>query len=189
MNCIIIHGSNPKDKEKIKRGVPTQNKRNWLSWLKGKLEEKGIKTDTPLMPKNESPLYEDWKNEIENLFVDENTILVGQSAGGGFLVRWLGENEIKSKKLILVAPAIVHNEEYSYLEKMLKFKINKNIKNNTGEIVIFVSDDEREGIKKSVKILHEHLGGKLIELKGKGHFTMKYSIEKAFPELLKEVLE
>jgi predicted alpha/beta hydrolase family esterase len=96
MNCIIIHGSNAKDREKIKQGFPEQNKRNWIPWIKKELEDKGIKTYTPLMPKNWNPLYKEWKGEFEKLNVDEDTILIGHSAGGGFLVRWLGENQCKS---------------------------------------------------------------------------------------------
>ena len=41
----------------------------------------------------------------------------------------------------------------------------------------------------SVKIYHKKLGGKLIELKGRGHFLEKHMGTKEFPELLNEVLE
>lgn len=84
MNCIIIYGSNPRDREKLKAGFPFQNKRHWISWLKEKLEEKGIKVFTPLMPENWRVVYENWKKEFEKLPVDEESILVGHSAGAVF---------------------------------------------------------------------------------------------------------
>ena len=84
MNCIIIHGANKKDEEKIKKGFPTQNKRNWIPWIKKRLEEKEIETFTPLMPKSWNPEYAEWKEEFEKLPLNEETILIGHSAGGAF---------------------------------------------------------------------------------------------------------
>lgn len=39
--------------------------KHWIPWTKKQLEEKGIETETPLMPKPWQPVYEDFKSEFE----------------------------------------------------------------------------------------------------------------------------
>ncbi len=56
------------------------------------------------------------------------------------------------------------------------------------EIIIFTSNDEEEDGKKSVKIFHDILGGKIIELKNHGHFTFDDMKTYEFPELLNEII-
>lgn len=191
MNVIIIHGSNAKDKENIKKyNLPPQNKRDWISWIRSELEKKNIKISTPLMPENWSPDYEKWKKEFEKLYVDENTILIGHSSGGAFLARWLGETNTKVKKLILVAPAITNKRKEAWeLDEFHIFKINKNIKNNVTKIIILYSDNDHKSILESCKIYSKELNVKPIILKNKGHFTEKSMGTNKFPELLEKILE
>jgi predicted alpha/beta hydrolase family esterase len=162
--------------------------KHWMPWLKSKLEDKGIKTAIPLMPEPWEPHYEEWKKEFEKLTINKDSILIGHSSGGGFLVRWLGETNKKIRKLILVAPAIIHSGEWEPLEDLLKFEINKKIRDNVGEIIIFVSNDDSQGIKESVEIFSEALDITSTELIGKGHFTMRDMGTEKFPELLDVVL-
>jgi hypothetical protein len=190
MNCIIIHGCNPKDKIKVEQeGFPPQNERHWFPWLKKELEEKEILTETPLMPKNWKPLYSEWKNELEKLDINEETILIGHSCGGGFLVRWIGDTKRKIRKLILVAPAIAHSDYLGPFDDLMKFEVDSNLCNLVRDIIIFVSDNERDSIKESVKIFSKKFGVEPIILKDKGHFLEKHIGTKEFPELLKKVLE
>ena len=187
-NVIIVHGSNACEKEKLSKGFPTQDKRNWLPWIKEKLEEKGIECKNPLMPNNDKPKYEEWKQEVENIKVDKNSVLIGHSAGGAFLVRWLGDTKKKIKKLILVAPAKIAHEESDYIKDFYSFYIDQDIKERVNEIVIIKSNDDHNYILKSSKIYEKALGGKVIELKRKGHFTETSMGTKEFPELLEEIL-
>jgi len=187
MKVVIVHGSNPIDREKIERGEPPQNLRHWIVWLKEKLEEKGYEVFNPLMPKNWDPNYKEWKEEFEKIPVDEETILIGHSAGGGFSVRWLGETKRKIKKLILIAPAITRGK-YVNPKELLNFKINRDILKQINSLIIFTSDDEREELKEAAKIYGNELKVKPIELKKHGHFTFKGMGTKEFPELLEEVL-
>jgi len=187
MNCIIIHGSNKKDLERMKEeGLLPQNKRHWIPWIKQELEKRGIKTFTPLMPRNWAPEYDEWKKEFGKLHVYENTVLVGHSLGGAFLVRWLGETKKKVKKLILLVPAY-DSRVYPYLKDFLDFEIDETIKERVEEIVIFSSDEDRHTLD-SVKFYNEKLKGRLIEIKGMKHFIEKYMKTKEFPELLGGVL-
>ncbi|MEK6859782.1 MAG: class I tRNA ligase family protein [Nanoarchaeota archaeon] len=173
MNCVIVHGGNSENDKNYNK--------HWIPLIKKKLEEKGIKTENPLMPVNNKATYSDWKKIFEKLKIDENSILIGHSRGCAFLVRWLGENKKIIKKLILVAPWKIANKEYKRV--FYDFKIDRTIKERAKEIIIFTSNDEELDGKKSVEMYHSAFGGEIIELKNRGHFT-----QEEFPELLDEII-
>jgi len=191
VNCIIIHGSPIRDKRKDKDYV-LEIEKHWLLWLKEELEKQDVETFIPAMPEPWKPKYEEWKKEFEKLRseVNKNTILIGHSAGGAFLARWLGETEREVKKLILVAAGkIIREASQDRLKELYTFDIDKNIKNNVEEIVVFISDDELEHRKESARIYEKELEARLIEMKNMGHFVMKDMGTHEFPELLEEVLK
>lgn len=103
-------------------------------------------------------------------------------------MRWLGETKKGIKKLILVAPAL-GSEENEFYKKFCEFEIDNTIKKRVDEIIIFVSNNDKPGRLESGKLFSEKLGGRLIELKGRGHFTESGMGSKEFPELFREVLE
>jgi len=186
VNCIIIHGCPPSEVEFMTPDKHTYYK-HWIQWAKNKLIAKGITTEAPLMPYPWEPDYEAFKKEFEKYPVSEYTILIGHSCGCAFLVHWLGETKKKIKKLILVAPWKIPKKNNVFKEKFYTFPIDETIKSRVGEIVMFTSDNEREDGKKSLEIYKKSLGGKIIELKGKGHYIFKDMGTEEFPELLKEV--
>jgi len=181
-NCIIIHGSPDNSKD------DTYDK-HWMPWIKKELELRDIKTVVPRMPEPSKPVYEIYKKEFEKNLIDEDTILIGHSRGCAFLVRWLGDSKQKVKKLILVAPYKVVVEKNKFKEEFSNFKIDKSIKECVQEIVIFTSDNEEVAGKESVNIYHKALGGKIIELKGRGHYTFGDMGTEEFPELLNEIIK
>lgn len=190
MKVVIVHGSSPNDKENIiKYNLLPQNKRGWIGWIKEELEKKGVRCVAPLMPENWEPVYENWKEEFEKIDINEDDVLVGWSSGGAFLVRWLGENNIKAGKLILLAPAIAHGSLKSgIMRDFHEFEINKEIKKRLNNIILIESDNDTEGILKSCKIYSEEFSIKPIILKEKGHFT-EHIMGREFPELLSEILK
>ncbi len=138
----------------------------------------------------ESSVYGEvaFKEEFEKYPVSENTILVGHSCGCAFLVRWLGEQKTRIKKLILVAPWKIPKENNSMKEKFYTFPIDETLESRVGEIIMFTADNEREDGKKSLEIYKSSLGGRVIELKGRGHYIFGDMGTEQFPELLKEFL-
>lgn len=188
MNCIIIHGC-PSNVEKARSPERRTYNKHWIPWIKKKLEEEEIKVETPLMPDPWKPDYESWEKEFNKLEINEDSILVGHSCGCAFLVRWLGGNNKKVNKVILVAPWKIPEESNEIKKKFYNYSINEDIKSKFNESVIFTADDEHEDGKKSAKIFHDALGGKVIELKNHGHYILGDMGTKEFPELLKEVLE
>mgnify|MGYP001615780237 CR=1 FL=1 len=183
MNCIIVHGC-PSREEK---SDITYNK-HWLQWTRDKLTASGIKTEIPLMPNPWRPEYESFKKEFEKYSVNKNTILIGHSCGCAFLVRWLGETGKKIDKLILVAPWKIAYRKDGSDKNFYEFPIDETIRSRVEKITIFTSDNDYEDGRKSAKIYHNGLGGKLIELKSHGHYTLGDMGTEEFPELIKEVL-
>jgi leucyl-tRNA synthetase len=188
--AIIIHGSPRKDTRKNPDYI-SDNKRHWIPWIKQQLEKNNFKVCAPLMPAPWRPDYEEWKKEIEKLDLDINkeSILIGHSAGGAFLVRWLSEKQTKINKLILIAPSKVIIDDNIRLKHFNDFKIDKNVKKLAQEIKIFISNDEIPYRIKNSEIYKKELNAKLIRLKNKGHFTFKGMGIKEFPELLEEIFD
>jgi predicted alpha/beta hydrolase family esterase len=65
--------------------------------MKNELEKRKIRVYIPLMPESWSPKYEKWKEILDKLLIDSNSVLIGHSAGCAFLTRWLGETKKKVK--------------------------------------------------------------------------------------------
>ncbi len=187
-NCIIIHGCPPNSEELININDPGSYHKHWIPYIKKNLILKGIDTETPMMPTPWEPDYDAYKKEFEKYLINENTILIGHSCGCAFLVRWLGESKKKIKELILVAPWKIPKKDDSIKEKFYTFPIDETIKSRVQKIVIFTSDNEVENGKKSLDMYKEALGGKIIELKGRGHYVSYYLANEKFPELLTEII-
>jgi uncharacterized protein len=179
-NCIIIHGcpSAPSD---------MTFDQHWIPWIAGVLNASGIPTTIPLMPEPWKPDYEKYKKEFEKQEINDNTILIGHSCGSAFLVRWLGDSKRKVNKLILVAPWKIAGEK-SLKKSFYEYPIDETIKSRVGKIVMFTADNEEDMGKMSLKIFHDALGGKIINLKSHGHYTMEDMKTEEFPELLNEVV-
>lgn len=184
-NCIIVHGC-PSDSREEKTKAYAKH---WMPWIKRELTSWGIQTEIPLMPEPWHPDYQVFKREFEKYIVDESTILIGHSCGSAFLVRWLGETKNKAKKLILVAPwksFIDPNDQYR--KKFYTYDIDETIRERVGSITMFTADDEDPAGKKSLIMFSDALGGKVIELKGRGHYTHEDMHTEEFPELVKEII-
>ncbi len=185
--AILIHGWSEK-KDYFDMTIPSDSNNHWFPWIQKHLSVKGFDCQTPEMPNGYEPNYEVWKNTFENLKPDENTILIGHSCGGGFIVRWLSENNLKVGKVILVAPWI-DPDKNNIDPEFFNFEIDDNLQNNTSGITMIYSDNDYEDVSKTVEILKERLKNiKLLELKGKGHFIISSLGCVEFPELLEEIL-
>lgn len=187
MNCIVVHGCPSKAEEAMDLSTRTYDK-HWIPWIRKELNSRGIKTDVPLMPTPWQPDYNKFKKEFEKYKVTENTVLIGHSCGCAFLVRWLGETKQRINKLILVAPWKIPKKNDEIKKAFYIYPIDETIKSRVKEIIMFTADDEEENGKKSLKIFHDALGGKIIELNGRGHYTMEDMGTDEFPELLREAI-
>jgi len=186
-NAILVHGTCDKD-EYFDENQPSLSNAHWFPWLQKQLLVNSIFCQTPEMPDAHTPVYEKWKKEFERFTVDENSILVGYSCGGGFLVRWLTENKIKINKLILVAPWL--DPQHSKTTDFFSFEIDKNLLGRTNETHLFISKDDDKDIHKSVEIIKNKLPTiKIHQFENKGHFTYEEMKSDKFPELLEIILK
>lgn len=185
MNAIIIHGTCDKE-EYFSDKYPSLSNSHWFPWLQKQLLMKGIFTQSPEMPDAYEPDYDKWKIEFERYDVNEKTILIGHSCGGGFLLRWLSQNNIYPLKLLLVAPWI--DPEREKTDNFFDFIIDKNLLEKT-KLKIFISRDDSSDIIESVKIIRDNLPGICVEeFSDKGHFTFNDLKTTEFPEILSAIL-
>ncbi len=143
------------------------------------------------MPKSYYPEYEVWKKELERFEVGPETMLVGHSCGGGFLVRWLSENpEQKVGKVVLVAPWLgIRFDDGPFDETFFKFKMRCGIADQTEGLYVFNSTDDFSAIQESVQMIRDQVDQvQYREFSGKGHFTMSSMGTEEFPELSEELL-
>ncbi len=187
-NAIIIHGK-PSKEVYYSDQFPSSSNFAWIPWIQKQLIIKDIKADTPEMPHSYKPDYKIWSTEFERFNINKETILIGHSAGAGFIVRWLSENtKIEVSKIILVAPSI---DPYKTSETgFCDFTISPDLIKRTGQFTIFTSDNDSEQINKSVSILNENIQNiDIIIIKGMGHFIPSDMGTDKFPELLEQVLK
>ena len=186
-NAIIIHGM--PDKEEYLADPERQHTENqhWLIWITRELIAKGIAAEAPLMPIPYFPEYEAWKSAFEQFPINDETILIGHSCGGGFIVRYLSEHNIRVGKVVLVAPWL--NPHHYLKNDMFDFSIDENLVLKTAGITIFNSKDDDGEIQESVAAIVSSVKDiKLVEFEHMGHFCYGDMGTDAFPELLNEAL-
>ena len=186
-NAIIIHGK-PSKEIYYSDKYPSSSNFAWIPWLQKQLIIRDIKADTPEMPHAYEPDYDLWRTEFERFDVTPETILIGHSAGAGFLVRWLSENkDVSVGKVVLVAPSIDPTKKS--VTGFCDFEIDKHLESRLGELIIFTSDNDSEGVNKSVEILANTIPNiKVIEFAGYGHFIPEHMGTDKFPELFEVVM-
>lgn len=189
---ILIHGL--PDKEEVLGDIwPSPSNSHWFPWIQKELTKRDILCQTLEMPRSYDPIYKDHERVLNQMEISNETILVGHSCGGGFLLRFLSEHkDLNPKKLILVAPWI---DPEKYLKELNKnsdffdFEIDPSLANRT-EIHLMYSEDDEKYILDSVEKIKEKLPDiNLHEFSDKGHFTEPDLKGKEFPELLYIILD
>ncbi|PCI25432.1 hypothetical protein COB57_01785 [Candidatus Peregrinibacteria bacterium] len=185
-NAIIIHGT-CNEEEYFDTECASLSNSHWFPWLQKQLLTQGVITQTPEMLDAHIPDYKKWSRGFEIFNMNEETILIGYSCGGGFLTRWLSENPVKINKLILVAPWLDPEREKTL--EFFDFKIDKTLIDRVNEIHLFVSSDDDKDILDSVETIKENLIGiQLHEYDDHGHFCFEDMGTEKFPALLEVVL-
>lgn len=179
--AILIHGT-PSEEEYFSELYPSPSNSHWFPWLQKALLARGRFTQTPEMPEAYKPDYALWKKEFERFDIDDNTILVGHSCGGGFLLRWLSENNIRPEKVILVAPWL--DPDRIKTTDFFDFEIDENLGKRTN-LCIFNSDNDDPDIHVSVDLIRKTIPNHEYRLfKGYGHFCYGDMDTYQFDELL-----
>ena len=163
MNAIIFHGSAPH---------ATADK-FWYKNIAHSLNALGISTIVAALPKLDQESLTDTLVKIRemNLGINQNTILIGHSAGTNIILALLEQLTKPVKAVYLIAGYCQPNGmRHTTLKKSYDWKT---IKKNSNEFYIFNSfNDPFNCNEKQGRSLFDHLGGTLI-LRNDGHFTQK----------------
>ena len=162
--AIILHGTGGHPKE------------NWFPWLKEKLKDYNYEVIVPQFPTPENQTPETWFKVFENYekYLNEDTILIGHSLGGGFLLRVLEKIKVRVKASVFVAastgvkPIKYYEGDRPFIEKPFDWKT---IRASSQHFLVFHSDnDPLICIGNGEKIARE-LHTNLIKVPGAGHFN------------------
>ncbi len=194
-NAIIVHGK-PQKTTYFDHNLPSVSNDIWIPWLQKELTILGLPTQTPEMFNAWQPDYRIWKKEFERHDITPNTLLVGHSMGGGFIVQWLSEHpEVQVGDVFLIAPSLgdrfTPNDklEYPVLGGMFDFDIDPTLMEHTRSLTLFHSDNDNNRVTASVKYIRDALPNlEYREFHNYGHFRGKRDMAAdAFPELLEVI--
>lgn len=190
-NAILVPGR-PDKEQHYDPTSPSNSEDHWFSWLKRQLILEDILTVSIEPPMPFRPRYEEWKREFERFDISPETILVGHSCGGGFLIRYLSEHkELRVGKVVLVAPWLnPTNDPVSDTADFFEFEIDPEFPSRTTSTMVYYSDDDHPSIGQSIDILKAKVHGlEFREFNGQGHFVRsQHAKYTQFPELLEAVL-
>lgn len=147
-NVIIVHGWGGKGST------------GWFAELKNYLEENNIEAFAPDMPNTALPKYEEWKayfDEHLKKHLKRNTILVGHSLGGGFIQRYLTEENLQVGEIVFVAPTVSsHNisEIANFFDEPFDYE---KIKQSADNIFLFAGGKDPYIKKEEFEFLVEKL--------------------------------
>lgn len=182
--AIILHGMPSKEEYYNITNADSPSNSHWIAWLQHQLCMQDIVAQTPEIPQPYKPDYDIWKNEFEKLVPNDNTLLVGHSCGGGFLIRWLSENPQNIVgKVVLVAPWLDIEKKAG---PMFDFSINKDIalQSKKGIDLLYSTNDGPE-LQSSLEFIRQNTKDfRYHEFVGYGHFNFSSMKTRQFPELL-----
>lgn len=177
-NVVILHGTSE-----------TPN-HFWYPWLKNELEKKGYSISIPPLPDADHPDLKNWLPVALKENYNEETVLIGHSAGGPLQLSILETIDIKIKQAILVAGYARSKGDNKEKELILQEKYNwEKIATHVDDIILLNSDNDPWGCNDiEGRYMLDQLGrGKLIVMKNEGHMgsEMYNQPYKEFPSLLK----
>lgn len=147
----------------------------WRPWLKKELEKRRFDVFTPVMPKTNFPICEEWVDYLQQLVGKSrlNDIFIGHSLGCITIFRFLEKFARKEKVAgaVLVA-GFTDDLGIKELSNFFKEKINfKKIKKCCQKFIAIHSDNDPYVSLKYGEIFEQKLGAKLIIEHQMKHFS------------------
>lgn len=187
-NAIILHGG-PSREEYYDVTSPSESNSHWLPWLQAQLIKRDIMAATPEVPHAYDRNWSVWQREVERFDIGPETILVGHSTGAGFWIKYLSIHpDLKVDKVVLVAPWLDPFQERTK-NFFDDFTMDPELVKRTAGVTVFVSDDDQEDIKETVRRVRATLKEvQFREFHNYGHFCFRDMRTTEFPELLSEIV-
>lgn len=171
-------------------GTECDDKTAWIPWLKEQLTKReGVECIIPDLPTPENQTYKSWAEITKSIDINKDDIIVGWSTGAIFSVRYLYENKIKVKKLILISGFNNYIGNVPFVDNINKNFFMKDVKvvqNIADEIVCIKSDYDPFISQQALNDFAKDLNAKTINILGGGHFNSNAGYNK-FPELLSQI--
>lgn len=179
-NAFIFHGTG---------GYPEEN---WFPWLKTKLDEQGILTTVPQFPTPEGQSLESWLAVMQphESEIDQETVLIGHSLGGLFLLRYLEQlgHSVGASVFVAASAGVKPIKLYEADSEFSGgFDFNWGaIRRNAGTTAVFHSDNDPYVSLGNGEKIAAKLGVTLHRITHADHFntTAGYT---TFPLLQKEI--
>jgi len=177
-NAVILHGTS-ETKDSF-----------WFPWLIAELEKRDYKVSLPALPDADHPTLENWLPEALKEEYNEETIVIGHSAGGPLVLSVLENIGVKVKQAVLVAGYVRMKGKETKPDAILQENYDwKKIAEHVDDIIFLNSDNDPWGCTDvEGRYMLDQIGkGKLIIMKNEGHmgsdsFNQPY---KQFPFLFK----
>ncbi|MDO8657889.1 MAG: alpha/beta fold hydrolase [Candidatus Levybacteria bacterium] len=180
-----------KSKVFIFHGTGGHPKENWFPWIKEKLQAKGCQVIVLQFPTSTGQSVGDWFRVLDEqeVKIDENTILIGHSLGGIFLLRVLERLQKPVKAAFFVGTPVgvrpIKNWESD--ERFSGFDFDwKKIRSNAKHFVVFHSDNDPYVSLENGEKLAKELGTDLTFIPNAGHFNATAGYTK-FNQLLEGI--
>jgi predicted alpha/beta hydrolase family esterase len=177
-NAIIFHGTDCRPED------------YWYGWLKAELEKAGYTVELPYYPDiNHEPIDTFLSKVLANHHFDEDTVLVGHSAGSPLILSVLEHIDQKTSQAVLVAG---YSMRFSGEDRdpVLQDSYNwSKIKENAGDFVFINSVNDPWGCDdKQGRIMFDKLGGTQIT-RNEGHFGST-TYDQSYPQfpLVRDVI-
>ena len=173
---IIIHGSfGSKD-------------RNWFPWLKNKLEKDNKDVVVPQMPVGVgNQNFENWSKVLNELKINENTIIIAHSIAPIFVCKYLITNKIKVKKLVFVCGFNNYlgiDSDFDAVNEPMFIENFEDIKEYCNNIICYYSDNDPYVKFEVEKLFADSISNEQYVIKNGGHINAESGYTE-FEEILK----
>ena len=175
-NYIILHGSfGSKDG-------------NWFPWLKNELEKDNKDVVVPQMPVGVgNQNFENWSKVLNDLKIDENTIIIAHSIAPIFVCKYLITNKIKVKKLVFVCGFNNYlgiDSDFDAVNEPMFIENFEDIKKYCNNIICYYSDNDPYVKFEVEKSFADSISNEQYVIKNGGHINAESGYTE-FEEILK----
>jgi predicted alpha/beta hydrolase family esterase len=177
----------------IIHGIGGNPKENWFPWMKKEIESEGHRVIVPDFPNSDEPRLDEWMEHMKKYedSIDEETIFIGHSLGGMFILRLLEHMKKPIKAVFLVAGVTGPTDGLNLAPLMTTFTTPpleyELIKKNGGTIQMLHADNDPYISLKNAETLARKLGAIVDVIKDGGHLNASAGYT-TFPLLRESIL-
>jgi len=182
MNLVFCHGvMDPEYDWNNREFNPTKG---WKYWLQFQIEkDRDVIMQMPQFPHAHVNLmkYDEWEHIMNHQEITPDTVLIGHSAGGGFVLKYMATHpELRVRQIVLVAPYL-DTENFQPFGFYRGFELSNDIvkRAKLGADIMISNDDDFYILNSFEKIAKNMPDIRIHKFTGRGHFVCE-----KLPEIL-----